>query len=202
MNALAFEDDDFFEDDEDFDDAALEGLGESDDLDDFLERRRRGRGRSRRIRRPATGKGSGLFKPRPSNQYVTQAQLQAGLARVGKQIQTNGTAIKKVAEQANRINSELGSRTDKLAKGVGELKKEVKRQAEMSLLMTLLQSTPQLEAKNPTAETGTAGAVVTNVQVKKQSNILPLLLMLGGGGLGGGDSSQTLLLGLALSGQL
>lgn len=197
MNGIAYalEDEELFEDEEDFDDA----FAESDELEDFLERRRRRR--PRRIRHGKTGKGTGLFRPRPSGQYVTQTQLQAGLNRVGKQIQTNAESIKKVTAQANRINSELGATTTKLGKEVGELKKEVKKQAETSLLLTLLQPQPELETKNPAATVDNAGEVVGNVQIKRQSNLLPLVLLSSSGGLGGGDNNM-LLLALAMSGQL
>lgn len=199
MNAYAFEDDELFEDDEDLDDA----MGESDDLDNFLERRRRGR--ASRIRPGKTAKGTGLFKARPNDRYVTQAQLQAGLARVGKQIATNGEAIKKVTAQTNKVTSDLAAATTKISKDLKDVKKEVKQQAETALLMHLLQPKPELETKNPSANTGTAGAVVANVSFKQHSNLLPLILMMGshgGGGMGGGDNNQMLFLALALSGQL
>jgi len=196
----ALENDEFFESDE------SDEFLESDESDEFSERRRRG-GRPPRINPGRTGRGTGLFKPRPAggtSKFVTQAQLEAGLARVGKQISANSEAIKKVATQSNKINSELGAATSRLDKQGGELKKEVKKQGEASLLITLLQGTPQLEARTGgNAEHTTE--VLRDVQVKKQDNLLPLILLSGiggGGGLGGGDSSNMLLLALALSGKL
>ncbi|HET9212975.1 MAG TPA: hypothetical protein VFR03_21390, partial [Thermoanaerobaculia bacterium] len=143
-----------------------------------------------------------LFRPRPTNnnKFVTQAQLEAGLARVGKQISANSDAIKKVAAQANKINSELGAATTKLNKQVSDLKAEVKKQNETSLLLTLLQGTPTLEAV-PGHEAA-AATTLSDVRVKSQDNILPLVLLSGSGGLGGGDSSNMLVLALALSGKL
>jgi len=173
-----------------------------DESDEFAERK--GRGRPPRINPGRTGRGTGLFRPRPvnGNKYVTQAQLEAGLARVGKQISANSEAIKKVATQANKINSELGAATTRLDKQVGELKKEVKKQAETSLLLTLLQGTPEIQKTTATVGTQT---VLTDVSVKKTDILLPIVLLSGlggGGGLGGGDSSNMLLLALALSGKL
>lgn len=198
----AFENDEFFESDE------SDELFESDESDEFSERRRRRGGRPPKITPGRTGRGTGLFKPRPApgtaGKYVTQAQLEAGLARAGKQISANSDAIKKVAAQANKINSELGATTSRLDKQGGELKKEVKKQSETSLLLTLLQGTPQLEAK-PGGNVEHAADTLADVQVKKQDLMLPLILLsggLGGGGLGGGDSSNMLLLALALSGKL
>ncbi|MEA2561101.1 MAG: hypothetical protein QOH06_2605 [Acidobacteriota bacterium] len=196
----ALENDEFFENDE------SDEFFENDESDEFSERRRKRGGRPPRINPGRTGRGTGLFKPRPAggtSKFVTQAQLEAGLARVGKQIGANSEAIKKVATQANKINSELGAATSRLDKQVGELKKEVKKQAETSLLLTLLQGSPQLEAR-PGADATQAGNVINNVQVKKQDLMLPLIMLSGGmgGGMGGGDSSNMLFLALALSGKL
>ena len=194
--AYALEDEELFEDEEDFDDAYAEG----DDLEDFLERRRKRR-RGRPIRAGRTARGKGLFRARPTSQYVTQTQLRTSLDRVGKQIAANGASIKKVAVQANRVTSDLAAATKRLDKQMDTVQKEVKKQAETTMLMTLLQSTPQLEAKNPSGAVATAGDVIGNVQVKRQSNLLPLVLMGGSGGLGG-DGNNMLLLALALSGQI
>jgi len=202
----ALENDELFEGDDSDD------LFESDDSDEFSERRRRG-GRPPRINPGRTGRGTGLFKPRPgggTSKFVTQAQLEAGLARVGKQISANSDAIKKVATQANKINSELGAATTRLDKQVGELKKEVKKQAETSLLLTLLQKPPALKTTpvtirhpDPADATKTIETkVVGTIEYEKQSNLLPLVLLSSSGGLGGGDSSNMLFLALALSGQL
>ena len=203
----ALESDEMFESDE-----SDEAYDESDEL---AERRRPGGRRPPRITPGRTGTGAGLFRPRPTNgaKYATQAQLEAGLARVGKQISANSESIKKVAAQANKINSELGAATNRLDKQVSELKKEVKKQAETSLLLALLQKQPELEIKTqpvvvpPPAgsQAGTlptVGEAVGTVTVKKQSNLLPLILLSGSGGLGGGDSSNMLLLALAFGGSL
>lgn len=167
------------------------------------------KGRPARINPGRTGRGTGLFRPRPvnNNKYVTQGQLEAGLARVGKQIAANSDAIKKVAAQANKINSELGATTAKLDKQVGQLKKDLNQQSQTTLMLTLLQGSPSLEAKpNLTpAQATTAASTLSTVQVKKTDLLLPLILLSGsggGGGLGGGDNSNMLFLALALSGKL
>lgn len=203
MNGYALESDELFESDEAYDES-----------DEFTERRQRRNGRPPRITPGRTGTGSGLFRPRPapgSNaQYVTQAQLEAGLTRVGGQISANSEAIKKVADQANKINSELGAATSRLDKHVGDLKKEVKKQAETNLLLTLLQKPPALKTTPVTIRHPdpadpnkiVESKVVGTVEYEKQNNLLPLVLMSSSGGLGGGDSSNMLFLALALSGQL
>lgn len=190
----ALENDEMYESDEAYDEAY--GNDESDEASPSRVRRpmRVGPGR--------VASGKGLFRPRPvTNKFVTQAQLEAGLSRVGKQIQVNSDAIKKVSAQTTKITADLTSATNRLDKQVSEVKKEVKKQSEMTLLLTLLQKAPELEAR-PGADPEAANAVLGSVQVKKQSNLLPILLLSGSGGLGGGDSSNMLLLALALGGQL
>ena len=181
----ALESDELFESDE------SDESFESDEYDELSERRRRQSGRPPRISPGRTGRGTGLFRPRPANgnKYATQAQLEAGLARVGRQISDNSNAIRKVATQANRINSELGAAKARLEKQVSEIRKEVKKQAETSMLLTLLQKAPELEAK-PGADSVEAKKVTDNVQVKKQDNLLLFALM--GGGIG--DNLPLLLL--------
>lgn len=192
-------------------------LFESDESDEFAERQRPGSRQPPRINPGRTGRGTGLFRPRPAGgtgptggtaNFVTQAQLEAGLARVGTQISANSEAIKNVASQANKINSELGAATARLDKHTAELKKEVKKQAETSLLLTLLQKPPALKTTPQKIEyidhanTKKEVEVVGKIDYGPQSNLLPLVLLSGSGGLGGGDSSNMLFLALALSGQL
>lgn len=187
-------------------------LFESDESDEAYDESDEAVRRPQRINPGRTGRGTGLFRPRPvnTNKYVTQAQLEAGLARVGKQISANSEAIKKVASQANKINSELGAATTKLNKQVGDLKKEVKQQAETNLLLTLLNKPPAIKPTTQSLSGTNAQGnpvtvdVVTKVEYEKQSNLLPLVLLTSQGGLGGGDGSNSnmLFLALALSGQL
>lgn len=199
----ALEDDERFESDES--DEALE----SDESDELTMRRRFGR-RPLRIIPGRTGTGTGLFQPRPTgNKYATQAQLQVGLARVGKQIQANSEAIKKVTAQANTITSQLGAATSRLDKQVGDLKKDVKKQAETNMLMMLLQKPPAIKVEtqkitvtDPADSTKTKDIeLVSKIEQEKPSHLLPLLLMSGSGGFGG-DGSNMLILALALSGQI
>jgi hypothetical protein len=193
----ALENDEFFEFDQESDEAV-----ESDESDEMEERRQRRR--VPRIRAGRTASGQNLFRPRPpaagQSGYVTQAQLQAGLKRVGDQIKINSESIKKVTAQSNKINAQLGSTTERLDKKVTDLKKEVKKQAEMSLLLTLLQPKPEIVAK--VGATQCVQEAVGQVEVKQSNSLLPLLLL--GGGLGGDGSgdNNTLLLALAASGTL
>ena len=209
MNGLLLEDEDLFEDDSDL--AEDEELFAEDDSD-LAERRRnfnrkRASMRTKPVRPGALPAGKGLFKPRPTGQYATQAQLQAGLNRVGAEIRKTAQAIKTMTAQINKINSDLSAanaRQDtEIAKISSDLKKTGeggKKQNEMFMLMTLLQKQPELEA-TPNADKDAAKRITDNVQIKKQDNLLPLLLMSGMSGMGGGDNNM-MLVALALSGKL
>ncbi len=202
----ALENDEAFESDESYDDAYDEAYDEAyDDAfggDEAFDEARRRRRRPRRIRPGRTASGKGLFPRRASsNRFVTQAQFAASVKETSKQIRDNGMAIKRVSAQASKVTTDLAAATSRLDKQVGEVKKEVKKQSEMTLLLTLLQKAPELEARTG-ADPVQAGNVLNSVQVKKQSNLLPLVLLSGSGGLGGGDSSNLLILALALGGQL
>lgn len=189
-------------------DETLDGIEseefENDENDEMDERRPRF-GRRPRITAGRTATGRGLFKPRPSTQpYVTQAQFEAGMSRVGKQIQTNGESIKKVAAQATRVSSDLTSATTRLDKQVGDLKKEVKKQAEMGLLMMLLQKPAPIKTltvPHPTEAGKTVDVTVSKTEYDKHNNMLLPMLMMSGGSMGG-DNNNMMLLALALSGSL
>jgi hypothetical protein len=190
-------------------DEAYDESDEAYDESDELAERRRGR----RVPRISPGRlpspGGLVRPPAPTGNVVTRAEFNASMARIDKKIETNAEAIKKVTAQSNKINTELGAVTSRLDKQVGELRKEVKKQAETSLLLTLLSKppgikvTPQKVQFQDTSGTTKEVEVVGKVEVEKQSNLLPLVLLSSqGGGLGGGDSSNMLILALALSGQV
>src|SRR5437763_2875997 len=92
------------------DDEALNGLTEiledieSDESDESDE--------ARKPYRPRVPSGRGLYKQRPTGNYVTQVQLQAALARVGQQIKTNATATKAVSA---RVDKEMIARKKETA---------------------------------------------------------------------------------------
>lgn len=189
-------------------DEAFEDTGEYDEgSDEGSDEARRGPLRFIRPIRPGpVASGRNLVRPRPTpGRYVTEARFQAGLARVGADIRKNSEAIRKVAAQTSRVNSQLVSTTTRLDKEIKDTRKELKKQAETTLLLTLLQSGPTITT-NKGASVGTI-PVVTDVTVTQQSNLLPLILLGGSGGLGGGlggdgDTSNLLLIALALGGKL
>jgi hypothetical protein len=210
MNGLAYESDDesYIEDDE--------ALFDSDDEfveDDYGEKRKRnGLRRPRRVQPGSVGNGRNLFRPRSApgdERPVTQAQLKAGLARVGQDIRKNSEAIKRSAAQINSATKTLNDVNAGQDKQIGTVKKDVKKQAEMSLLLTLLQKPPKLEPKTEDvtitqgSTTKTIKVLTADTTLKSENNmLLPLLLTGGLGGGNGGDNNNMLLLALALGGQL
>lgn len=202
-------DEDIFEDlaifeDDDADFAELFGEDDFGEDDDAERRRRRRRGRQRRRSAPRTGGQKRYSRPRPSNKYVTQTQLQTALERVRKDVKTNGDAIRKVNARVNTINSRVDSQAAALKKEITERKKETDKLKNNIQLATLL---PLLSKKSITT-TSAVGGIPAGTKLATEgdslSTLLPILLLgdgLGGSG-SGGDSSNTLVLALALSGGL
>src|SRR5262249_1429991 len=77
--------------------------------------------------RPRVASGQNLFRPRPTAQYVTQAQLETALARVGAQVRTNSAAIAQTGKR-------LGSTTDSVKK----VKSNLQQTQQLAALMPLL----------------------------------------------------------------
>jgi hypothetical protein len=195
---LFLEDDELFEDDGEAD---LDELSEDEPEDDLSERRRGRRSRPSRVRPGKTARGKGYSPPRPSSRPVTQMQFQSAMERIGRDVRQNAEALKKVSAQINKNNAKISAENARHDKEISNLKKEMKRQGETSMLLTLLTPTPKLTAVNPTAAVNTAGDVAGAVKISPPDILLPLLLTQGGlGGSGGGDSNNTLLLLAAFGG--
>lgn len=193
--------------------AILESLesDESDESDEMAERiiRRRGRPRIN------TAPGTGLVPPKPQAGYVTEARLQAALARVGAQIKTNSDAIKEVNTRLSAINAEQTRQAAALKKAIAEQKKEtavLKNNIQLAALLPLL-IRPATRTITKTAGGLTEGDKVLIDSGDSLSALLPLLLLGGMGsapadgassGLGGGfnDPTTMLLVVLAASGKL
>lgn len=196
--------------DEDIDEEleALEAyLGENDDE---AAERRGGRGHRRGSRRggrqrggwktkqaPRTGSAQGLYRPPPSKQYVTQAQLQQGLRRVGGNIRRNGAAIRKVNTRVNALGRQLSSASKSLGRQIDAVAQVNKRQSshiagvkkdidgirQMTLFTALLgdgKKTLKIEGNPGTFAADTEFTVKETGD--KLDKLLPVLMM---GGLGG-----------------
>jgi hypothetical protein len=180
---------------------------ESDESDEMAERWRR--------RRPRTASGRGMYPPRPQGNYVTQAQLQTALARVGQQIRTNSAAIGTLTTRVNAVSTEQTKQSTALRKEIDERKKQadaLRRDTRQKLeLLTLL---PLISKPTSVTLTQDVAGLRKDQKVLVDSGdsltmLLPLLLI---GGLGGSsgtggsgadssaDGSNIALLAIALSG--
>ena len=172
-------------------------MDESDESDESDEARR---GRRRRAgARPKVPSGQGLYKPRPTGNYVTQVQLKSAMDRVGSQIKTNADATKAVNTRVNVVNDRIDKETSTRKKENADLNKKIKKGQEASLLPLLLQKAPEKETRTLAGVTvngvpNQTLEVVTNVK-QPSDNLLPLLLIMGmgGGGMGSDDSSMGLM---------
>jgi hypothetical protein len=108
------------------------------------------------------------FRPRPNNNFVTQAQLQAALARVSSQIATNSTALKTLDGRLRGVTSEQARMTMALRKEIADRKKDAE------VMRKEIQSAKEL-------------AVILPLIAK--DNPLIGVLALGGGSLFGGSPS-------------
>lgn len=155
-------------------DELFEGDGESwadavDELDEALDEARRGGGGGRGRPPVKTSGGGNTYRPRPNNNYVTQAQLQAALGRVSGQINTNSTAIKTVDGRVRGLTAEQVRVTGALRKEIAERKKDAEAARRE------LQSTREMAAILP-------------IVAGKNPMVGLLALGMGGGGLMGGGS--------------
>ncbi len=177
--------------------AILESLESSDELDEsdgMAERTRRRPGS-----RPSTATGTGLVPPRPQAGYVTEARLQAALARVGAQIKTNSDEIKAVNDRASAIRAEQARQTTALKKETEERKKDIARLASQSQLLALLPllQTPKTIQLTTAVDNLPPGTKVLVDGGDSLNTLLPLLLVGGSGsgtglgsGSGGGDTAS------------
>jgi len=170
---------------------------------------------SERAATPKRPSNQPSFKPRPAPgtpTAVTQAQLEAALARVDGKIKT-------VADGVSTINSRLGSlantskkEAEERKKGIDTTSKDLNQKLQLLTLLPLLiqPSSANLTTGTLTDAGGNNIPAVLTPDANNLDAILPLLLVSGiggtgsGGGLGlGGDGSGSdssmLLLALALA---
>ena len=112
--------------------------------DDFDEARRPLRGR--RMMKPITPKpAKSAYQPKPNQNAVTQAQLQAALAKVSQQINAGAAAVKAVDARVRSTAAETERTGIALRKEIADRKKEVlavrkdlQSTREMAAIMPLL----------------------------------------------------------------
>ncbi len=190
-------------------DAALEGAESDYEVDQELTAFLESDAERRKpvARRPVpTGRGTGYYRPRVPNNFVTQAQLQAAMARIGKDVKANAAGIKSVGARVDAVAAEQRKQSETMRKDTAERKKELaklKSNMQLAALLPLLTS-KSLTIANSADLGGTTIPAGTKLSIAPDGIglMLPLLLMGDGGLGGGGDSGNTLLLALAVSGGL
>lgn len=188
-------------------DEALDELFEADEADEADE----AAPSWRRPNRPPVASGKGLYRPRPTTQYVTQAQLQTALAQVGSQIRTNSKAVSqlngRVAGAAGMVKKETADRK----KETTSLKNNLSQTQQMAAILPLL-TQPNHITVNAEIDDGKgnsqipAGTELLTNGTNTTNLLLPMLLMTsmgdssgsGGGLFGGGSGDNSTLLMLAL----
>jgi hypothetical protein len=158
------------------------------------------------------------YKPRPSTGTqpgVTQAQLEAALARVDGKIKTVADGVSTISSRVNSLAAGAKKEADLRKKSGENTNKDLNSKLQMLALFPLLIQPPTatLTPGAGTTLTGPGGSSLTSAQVALQDSstldaILPLLLVSGmgsgtgsSGGFGFGDGSDggMLLLALALA---
>jgi hypothetical protein len=186
---------------------------ESDESDEMMAER----SRRRSFRRPRTAPGRGTMtqRPQPGN-LVTEAQLQAALARVEQQLRTNSAAIQTVSDRVNTVAADQTRQATALRREIAgqrrqteALRRDINQRLQLSAIFPLLLQrsvTLREDVGNSGLRANDRVALVDQVGA-----ILPLALMGGfgqSGGQGGSPGSDSssdmtpLLLILALSGGL
>jgi hypothetical protein len=128
--------------------------------------------------------------PQPQQGYVTEARLQAALARVGEQIKTNSDAIKAVNDRVNTVSADVARQAAAVKKETEERKNDTARlasQSQLSALLPLL-TTPKTITLSNKVDNLQPGTKVLIDGGDTTSLLLPLLLV-GGLGSGGGLGS-------------
>ena len=221
------DDDDGFEFDDD-DDDFIEFSEYDDDDDDYFEMddddgddsefRRRKRRRSRRHARRSdrlkrrlnrlnkkSGRSAGYVQQRLKG-YVKRSELQASLAKVGKDVERNGNAIKAtgrlVTANGRRI-SRVSRSNSKQTRDIATLRKEMADRQQMQLLMTLMDSGPATyQVTGSTNGENGLTSLTMDKQGDQLTTLLPLLMSSGGSGKGGGMGFDNPLMLILLMGGL
>ncbi len=173
----------------------IEGVGEWESESESAEAAR-GRGAPRR---PSSQPS---FKPRPSPtapQYVTQAQLEAALARSDGKIKTIADGVSTISARINATSTAARRESEERKKAIDTQGKDLNQKMQLMAMLPVL-ITPK------TAKVLDIDGVTTdNVVVPDDSSLnklLPLLLVTGMGGTGGfgasgdssGDSSNSMMM--------
>lgn len=122
------------------DDSALDSYDDDSESFDSLENARRRRGRAPMRPVPAA-RGLNAFRPRPNagaTGPVTQAQLQAALARVRTEVTANANGIKTLDGRVRTVASDQKNFETATRKQVDKLKSDLKTTQTLSALVPLI----------------------------------------------------------------
>jgi hypothetical protein len=182
---------------------------ESDESDEMMAER----SRRRSFRPPRTAPGRGTMPPRPQpGNFVTQAQLQAGLARVEQQLRTNSAAIQTVSNRVNTVAAEQTRQATALRREIAGQRRDFNQKLQLFAILPLISRprSEQITVPDANAPGGTRTVSVLTDSGDGLTALLPLLLVGGLGGSSGSggssgtdsstDSSSLLLLAVALGG--
>lgn len=156
----------------------------------------------RPLQRPSVATGRNLYRQRPSGQYVTQAQLEAAMARVGAQIRANSNAVRTLTGRVESTLVAIRKETAERKKDTQALKKDLQQTKELSALLPLLIQPRSVGPTRSLSGSGIPDGSKPLVQSDDAlSTLLPFLLLMGdmggggGGGLfGGGEGGSSLMM--------
>ena len=141
-----------------------------------------GRGRGS-VRRPSSQPS---FKPRPAPgtpQYVTQAQLEAALARSDGKIKTVADGVTQINTRLNGLAVAAKREAEERKKTLDSQNKDLNQKLQLMAMLPMLMTPPSV----PVIDTNN-NVLLPNVLVPDPSSLnklLPLLLVTGMGGTGG-----------------
>lgn len=165
---------DGMEEDDDDDDDILWMEDDDDDSIDSVERKRR---RRRRNRSRSRAKGKGYYT-RIMKGYATKKQLRSALAKVGRDVRKNRSAMSRNSSRISKLSRSTG-------KAVKTVRNDLDNVKQMSMFSALLGGDKKLKV---VTSTGNSIPKDTVIEFKDESDtmdkLLPMLMM---GGLGGGS---------------
>jgi hypothetical protein len=146
------------------------------------------------------------FKPRPSPaapQYVTQAQLEAALARSDGKIKTIADGVSTISARVNAASTAARREAEERKKAVDAQGKDLNQKMQLMAMLPVL-ITPKTAQ---VVDTGGATDTVVLADDSSLNKLLPLLLVTGMGGVGGfgasgdgsGDSNSMMMMAMVLA---
>jgi hypothetical protein len=161
----------------------IEGIGEWESESESAEAAR-GRGAPRR---PSP---SPSFKPRPpagTPQYVTQAQLEAALARSDAKIKTVADGVSTISSRVHATATATRKEAEERKKSIDTQGKDLNQKMQLMAMLPVLMTPPTIEVLD---KDGTTVDKVLAADDSSLNKLLPLLLISGMGGIGGVSGSS------------